>query len=329
MIRAAVGVTLMATSPCALGTGQVHADYQLSCREPAELEREVESIAGRSFDELTAEWTEIAVRIEAAGERGFELTVVMVSRDGTSSERQVLADSCEEAAGTAAVVLATSLAGAVPEPEEVTPPPEPPAIETPLPVSPKEANPKPETPPEPAPAPAKPESGTSLDLALGARLGVDLGTLEEPWPLAELCFSLRSDHLGARLSASSTSPSEVTLTQSGGAANVALIKVGASGAYRWWGDPLAVWTYAGLELGSIRAEGDQVRNRRADAGLWSAALLGVEVAWPLGAGLGLTFGVEGALPSRKFDIVLTSGEGYRTGPLSLRPSVGLEIDLWR
>jgi len=97
-----------------------------------------------------------------------------------------------------------------------------------------------------------------------------------------------------------------------------------------WGPgdlPLRAWL-AG-ELGSLHGEGFALEDARAGTGRWIAVGTGFAVAWPMFTHARLVGVIELAAPVVRARFVLQDGsEIYRTGPVTVRSGLGVEIG-WR
>jgi hypothetical protein len=277
------------------------------------VEAEVSRVVGRPWAELAAEWRtlEASVRPEAGG---YRLRLRLVSNAGIENERSVLAASCTEAAEAAVAILTAGVAR-----PSSSPRPQPPEARAAL-------QPAPPVRPEHDVPRAEPEPGRARSLPfVGARLGLDIGSLARPAPLAQLTGGIELGRLALAGVVGATGNVSAELGDSAAGAEMFLVFAGPELCVRLGPAALSVSVCGGAELGSLEARGFGAAQRRTGRTLWSAALVRGGLDWQIGDSGTLSAGVTTLVPLRRLHVISSPEEVHRTALVAVRPWLGVGV----
>jgi hypothetical protein len=319
-----------------------------ACGTQADFEAGVSRIVGKSFADLGSAWRTADVVILASGD-SWRLRVSVVSASGARRERNVVTATCREAVEAAELIVATSLSGA----EPVAAPPDTGTAENnagptsagarSAPVGPAANTPKPAARPR-ASEPAKSviaspsdtsrgaSDGSRLNVALGARFGVEPLLLPTATTIGWGMLAVESRRLRAELSVGASYP-ESSPVPAGGGAVAQLLVAGLVGCY---GAPAArfrLWGCAGGEAGRFSARGEPgagLQNNETSSRFWAAGLVQGELSHSLAGPFDLVLGAQGVIAPHRIRVVqqipMTKelAPDYSTRPADIRPWLGVE-----
>jgi hypothetical protein len=284
------------------------------CPTVANINAELAHVVGRPVSELSGQWRAVRATIAREDEL-WRLRLLVVSSSGAENERSLVATTCREASDAAVAILATSLAAAPP-----APPPQPPVLAAPS--RPRTRSAQRRTVAVSAPR-QNPRPGLGVPLAVG--VGLEGGTLPRPASFLQMSSGVEMGRLSALAAAGATSPAFASLKDSSAGADVWLVRGSLRGCYRLTASAPTLLGCAGIEAGSLRADGIQLTDHREGGAFWSAGLLAGLLRWHLSGPLALLTGVEALVPLRQLKVDAGQAIIHRTAPVAGRVSVGLEV----
>ena len=241
---------------------------------------------------------------------GWEATVHIVAR-GISSDRVFRAETCQTVASAAALVAAVALEATS---QEASQPPEP------------------STPQRSAPGPTGTAAAPESQLVVGAAGALDVWTLPSPAPGAEgtLAWAMRFASFRMRVAASGAvfrNESVVFPSKEGG--NFSLVTAGGRACGAKLVGPVEVGPCLGGEVDFMGAAGRAIHPEQ-HTGVWGALTGSAFGSWSASSGFGVTVRADGVLPFAPPAFVIKRPDGsdipvHRSGPLSFRASLGIEI----
>jgi hypothetical protein len=278
------------------------------CPTAALIQAEVARTVGRPWTELDSSWEKVRALVVPRAQR-FELEVVLQATSGEQSERRVSAASCTEAGEAVVAILTTSIAPASDSA------PVPPVVAGPSATS----LPTPDQPPPPERGSVKPEP------VLAANLGIDLGSLPQAAPFAQIVGGVALDRFSLLGFVGATSRVVARVPGTSAGADIALYMGGMLGCVEVLRTRVRPVACAGVEAGSLAASGFGTARRRDADAFWSAALARAALELGLGDRSAISLGVTAVVPFRQLRVVLEPEEVHRAPTIAARPWLGLGV----
>jgi hypothetical protein len=251
------------------------------------------------------------VAVTESGGR-FDARLRVKSRGATVGERILRADSCEELAESAAVVLAMSVAA-------LAEPPPAPALS----AGPVESARPAVSPPASAPHPSR--DALLRVSPLGA---TDVGTLPNAVGGGGLSLSLAPGHgvaFGVAASLFAGANAYAAKAPAEGA-SFSLVSSAVTGCYALLRRPIELSPCVLAELEHVVATGQHAQSDRTTTANWIALGGGLRSRWELSRNFGIQLEVDGAISTRRQQFLITGlGTVFTTSPVAFRAYVGPEV----
>jgi hypothetical protein len=285
-----------------------------SCARAETVREQVGKLVGRRFEAIEGIAFEIAISAEGDGRHVLVLRTVFERTDGTPSaprERTLEGASCAEVSDAASVAIALAIAEREEErarqeapPEAAAPPTSPSSVE-----------------------PAVPDDRTPIHVSLGAGALVESGALPAVALGAQVEASLGYGAVRAALFGALFASQSGALPDDDSGARFDFVLGGLavcgestlSAAF----DLIAC---AGMELGRLAAEGENVRRRDAGEVLWYAPRVDLGAFYGLTDRLRLGLRAGAAIPLARPEFVLNDRDRvHQPANVSARLLIGLEL----
>lgn len=295
------------------------------CPNASFVEAEVTRVVGRPWQELGAHWrrARASVRAEAGG---FRLRMSVLTQGGAASERNILAASCTEATEVAVAILTTGVAleGSSGDVGSATT-----SAEGPSGAGGAGGGGGAGTPPGSdqnlTSAPPSVESSLQVRPLLGARLGLDVGTLGAVAPFAELDAGVELGRFAALAFVGATGRVLGELEGAAQGAQMFLLMGGLAGCFRVTRPNPVVSGCAGVELGSLEASGFGAASGGDGRAFWSASFGQGVLDWYITEASAASLGVTAVVPFRELQVTSGTDEVHRTPAVAVRPWLGLGL----
>jgi hypothetical protein len=342
-LRAIVSGVLLFASASA--SGQTHAPPLAlgwsapgACPGAHFVEQEVSRVVGRPWSELASDWREARASVQPEG-GGYRLRVNVVTRAGVAHERSVMAASCTEATEAAVAILSASMAPAESAAEGTS------AVDT---AGTRDGNAEGHghaegqgnaegQEPADGSGPALVDTGMGartaavdgeglrIRPALGARLGLDFGTLARVAPFVQLSGGAEIGRFvaSALVGATGSVTGEIDSGLAGAQMFLAMAGLEVCG-FITRGNP-ALSGCGGVELGSLQASGFGTADRRSGRTFWSASLARAALDWHITDTSVASFGATLVVPFRELVVVAPPEVVHRTPDIAVRPALGLGV----
>jgi len=324
-----VGAAVLLLTQTAAAAG-VALSYQApaGCGSAEQLEAGVSRIVGKPISELHSAWASANVSISLS-EGGFQLSVRVMSDNGSPRERNLAVSTCAEALEAAQLIVATNLSAPPPEPEATSEADQASDTAKGPRLTIEDRPTKPGTQATQPPVAPLHGSASALHPLLAARVGLDPWLAPTPVVLGWAMLGLELKRVRFELSAGASSQASSAVPGGGAAGLVGCYSVGpgAGGTFR-------LWLCAGAEGGRFRASGESgmnLLNARSNDSFWSAALGQGELLVRLTPGLSLAVGVQGVAALRTVNVTQSNPQTgelvrlYSTPWVSARPWLGLDF----
>jgi hypothetical protein len=311
------GALLLAHVPARAAQPPVELAWQApdACPRARFVEQEVARVVGRPWPELGSDWREARASVQPDG-GGFRLRVHVVTRAGVAHERTVMAASCTEATEAAVAILSASMAPAEPEPAA------PPAVGAASGAGAGGAAPSPDTDGPPL---AGSGEGLPVRPVLGARLGLDFGTLARVAPFAQISAGLALGRFVASGFVGATGSVNGEVDSGAAGAQMFLAMAGLEVCLFVTRSNPALSGCGGVELGSLQASGFGTAERRDGRTFWSASLARAALDWHITATSVASLGATLVVPFRELVVLAPPELVHRTAEVAVRPALGLGV----
>jgi len=303
------------------------------------VQAEVEKVVGRPWQELGQAWQTAQVKVTPEDGGGYRLLVTVVTQTGGASERSVLAASCTEAAEAAVAILTAGTApgdAQTPHSGSGQTSRAPGATNGDPWGTENEAQPE-RTPPAASTAGLAPNdesaasssggtgAGLPLRPLLGARLGVDFGTLAAAAPFAQLTAGFELGRFVLLGSFGITGKVLEEAPSSAAGAQMSLLMGSLAGCWQVTRSNPVLKGCAGVELGSLKASGFGTAEARAGSAFWSAGVAEGVLDWHITDASFASLGVSAIVPFRQLHVSLSPADLHQTSAIALRPWLGLGV----
>jgi len=311
------------------------------CPKSDFVKAEVEKVVGRPWQQLGQPWqtAQALVTLEDGG--GYRLRVTVVTGAGGASERNVLAASCTEAAEAAVAILTAGMApGDAQTPKAASGP----ASRAPGATSGSQWGTEDEARPSPerAQSAASTEGLTQSDESaatssagrdarvpirplLGARFGVDFGTLAAAAPFAQVTAGFELGRFVLLGSFGITGKVLEEVRGSGAGAQMSLLMGSLAGCWQIIGSNPVLRGCGGVELGSLEASGFGTAESRSGRAFWSAGVAEGVLDWHITDASFASLGVSAIVPFRQLHVSRAPADLHQTSALAARPWLGLGV----
>jgi hypothetical protein len=280
------------------------------CPSGADVQAQVaDLLAGR---EIPATRRLVATTTVEKTERGAWTVRLETTLEGTTGQRVFEGDSCKTVAATTALILAFAL-----DPDAVhTSPNRPPA-------PPAETKPPPAPETVPLPQPVEPPSAhVHAALQIAALSGI----LPKPTLAARALLGVSRRQLGAELVGQISDERDKTIDRTSAGGSFRLLSIGARISWEPFRGPWTLKLFAGAELEHVTAKGFGVSRPISDSATMPAALVAVQLGWPLSSRLSVH--LEGDLTARsdraKF-VLSPTGSVLEIPAANLAGAAGVEL----
>jgi hypothetical protein len=279
------------------------------------LGRPLDAPASKRFDahaEITPEVSGFSLRVTAEG-------------DGATRERALRADTCEELADAAALIIAMAVDPAAvaarshadPEPPAAPPPATPRAIATP-PAAVVASSTRPGSS-------SRPGAERSVRGVTGAFVTLETSALPAVAPGFGLSLGLLAEPLRVELSGAYFLSQRADLGETGAGGDIALAIGGAHVCLSLLVRPVDLGPCLGLEAGALLGSGFGVSGARSDLSPWLAPQAGLRVAFAFTSHLGAGLRAGALVPLLRERFLLGDLELYRPPPVTARVELGIEV----
>jgi hypothetical protein len=317
-----IGLALLFAAQSAQAT-----PFELEWTAPSEcpnadfVKAEVEKVVGRPWQQLGQAWQTAQAQVTAEG-GGYRLRVSVVTHAGAASQRDVLGASCTEATEAAVAILTAGMAPGEGQTEGA--PAEPAASAPELTAS---AEPRAtDGSDQPGPAlSAERDAGLPIRPSLGARLGVDLGTLASAAPFVEVMGGLALARFELLASLGTTGKVLGEVQSSAAGAQMSLVMGRLSGCWQITVGNPALKGCGGAEIGSLAASGFGIAESRDGHAFWSAGVAEGALEWHITDASFASLGVSAVVPFRQLHVALPPADVHQTSALAVRPWLGLGL----
>jgi hypothetical protein len=281
------------------------------CPSGAEVEAQVAELLGAR--EIPASRRLVAVTSVEKTERGAWTVRLETVLEGVTGQRVFEGDSCKTVAATTALILAFALdpdaAGRATQSRPSTAPVEP----------------KPTPTPEPIPA-LQPTEASSIRVHGALQVAALSGVLPKPALAGRAIVGVTRRAIGVELVGQASVERDKVIDRTSAGGSFRLLSVGARLFWEPFRGPWTLRLSAGGEIEHVTAKGFGVSNPITDSATMPAALLAVQLGWPLSSRLAVH--IEGDVTARndraRF-VLAPTGSVFEVPAASLAGAAGIEL----